>query len=130
MDNIDVKSKIIGIFAIVTICIVTISCDGVGDAIINDDCLTRQQIMNSNCLGADVFVDPGPCEPLVCESDVMNFTVPSDEIVDCFNPNSCDLVSCNGANLIFDQLAINEDGNLEGNIIVGVDAFSAAFVCF
>lgn len=124
------KSKVISVFAIVTVCIAALSCDGGGDGIINDGCLTRQQLVNSNCLGADVFVDPGPCEPLVCESDVMNFTIPSDEIVDCFNPNSCDLVSCNGANLIFDQLAINEDGNLVGNLIVGVDAFSASFVCF
>lgn len=123
------KSKIICLFAIVTVCIASLSCDG-GDGNMNDGCLTRQQIVNSDCLGADVFVDPGPCEPLVCESDIMSFTIPSDEIVDCRDPNSCETVSCNGANLIFDQLVINEDGNLEGRLIVGVDAFNAPFVCF
>jgi len=124
--------KIIGLFTIVTMCLLSYSCDGENETENGniDDCLTWQQIINSNCLGADVFVDPGPCEPLVCESDVMNFTIPSDELIDCSNPNSCSLVFCNGSFFIFDRLAINEDGNLEGILIVNIDAFSAPFVCF
>jgi hypothetical protein len=60
----------------------------------------------------------------------MEFNLPPENLEDCSAPDTCDTLVCNGATLVFTGLEINNEGNVEGTVIIGIDVSSEPFVCF
>lgn len=102
-----------------------LSCDG-GDS----GCITREELAKSDCIAPDLFLPPGLCEPLECVSETMEFTLPPGDPEECVNPETCDTLLCRDSSLVFTNLSINEEGNVEGTVIINVDESSEPFVCF
>jgi hypothetical protein len=105
-------------------CSLVLSCDGG-----KDGCITREELAMSDCIAPDLFLQPGLCEPLECVSETRQFTLPPGDPEDCIDQGECDLLVCRGSSLVFTGLKINEDGNVEGTVIINVDESSEPFVC-
>ena len=81
---------------------------------------------NETCFGPNIVLPPGLCEPLVCEAGEFEFLLlPEDAICDSVD---CATVSCDGGNLIFMDLLLNEDGDLEG--VLADEEGIIPFICF
>ena len=116
---------ITGFFLIAAACFLVLSCDG-GDS----GCITREELAESDCIAPDLFLPPGLCKPLECVSETMEFTLPPGDPEECVNPETCDTLLCRDSRDVFANLRINEDGNVEGTVIINVDVSSEPFVCF
>ena len=101
--------------------------DGKGRPIIDRPCQDPSFWTNETCFAPNIVLPPGLCEPLLCETEEFEFLIlPQDAI--CNDPDDCITVSCNDGNLIFMNLALNENGDLEGILAEEGEMFS--FVCF
>ena len=113
------------------VCFIVLSCDDSGGRReIPRPCVTREDLAGAICPSATIFLPPGLCEPLECVSEMMEFTIPPENAEDCTVPDTCGTLVCNGGNLAFTDLSINEEGNVEGTVIINVDTSSEPFVCF
>ena len=128
---IPVKIKFFALLMIVRVCFIAHSCDDSGGRReAPRPCVTRKELAKSGCVAPDIFLSPGLCELLECVSETMEFTLPPENAEDCDVPEACDFLRCNNARLVFTGLTINEEGNVEGTVIVNIDQFSEPFVCF
>ena len=128
---IQMEIKFFALLMIAGVCFITLSCDdGGGRREVPRPCVTREELAKSGCVATDIFLSPGLCEPLECVSETMEFRLPPENAEDCDVPEACDFIRCNNARLVFTGLTINEEGNVEGTVIVNIDQFSEPFVCF
>jgi hypothetical protein len=111
-------------FTAAVACFLVFSCDGG-----KDGCITRKELAESDCIAPDLFLPPGLCEPLECVSETMEFTLPPGDPEQCVNPETCDILLCRDSRDVYTNLRINEDGNVEGTVIINVDVASEPFVC-
>ncbi len=121
------RSGFLGFIITAAACFLLLSCDG---GMGKDGCITREELAKSDCIAPDLFLPPGLCEPLECVSETMEFTLPPGDPEECVNPETCDTLLCRDSSDVFINLRINEDGNVEGTVIINVDESSEPFVCF
>jgi len=119
------RLRFLASFIAAAACFLVFSCDGG-----KDECITREELAMSDCIAPDLFLPPGLCEPLECVSETRQFTLPPGDPEQCVNPETCDTLVCRDSSDAFTDLRINEDGNVEGTVIINVDAGAEPFVCF
>ena len=118
--------RIAGLILTSAACFLMISCDS-GDDL--DGCISHEQLAMSDCIRRDIIGPPGLCEPLECTSETLEFTLPPGDPEECNNSAGCNSLFCRDSSDAYTDLRINEDGNVEGTVIIFVDAGSETFVC-